>query len=235
MFKTPPFINEIVITITNFIGVEPSRIVRSIIISILIVATIVAVVVVFSWLRSLFRRNEQSDNTNKTEAQTKARGTNAAVATSGAEYERMIHDAIEAALLPIDRRIKRLEDRASSSAAADDDTQPIATAELYNEVQDVVLPQAEDVPKETEAPDTGQHPVIADEEVEHTTVAPMQDTGLQAVPEEEVEHTTVAQIQDSQQQEASPSSEDTGLQAVPPSAEEDKAVEQDSNPEQKAS
>ena len=59
-----------------------------------------------------------------------------------------------------------------------------AASQLYDDVQDVVLPQKEAVVEESQAQDTGLH-----------VVPP---------PEEEVEHTTIAQIQDSEQQEASP-------------------------------
>ena len=208
MIKLPPFVSEIVINITNFIGAEPSRSASAIIISTLIVASIVTIMIVFSMLRSLFRRNERS---NSIEAQTKAQAINAAIAPSRSEYERIIHDAIETALLPINRRVKRLEDKIFSAAEG---LQPTATPQLYDDVQDVVLPQADEVTSdETKVQATNQHTVFA---------------------EEETEYTTIAKIQAVQQREASPPSEDTGLQAVPPSAEEDNTVEQDSEPDQKA-
>lgn len=208
MVKLPPFVNEIVVNITSLIGIEPSRIVNSIIISILIAASIGAMVVVFSMLRSLFRRNDQSDNI---EAQTKAQAINVATAPSGTEYERMIHDAIETALLPINRRVKRLEEQTFS--AADDSIQPTATAQLYDDVQDVVLPQADEVTSATKAQATSQ-PAFVEEEEEHTTIAQIQDTGIgqPAAPPagEEVEHTTIAQIKDTGI-EVAPSEQNTSI------------------------
>ena len=206
MIKLPPFVNELVLTIINFIGVEPNKMVRSIVISILIVAAMVAVVVVFSLLRSLFRRDKESGD-NKIEAQAKAQAINAAVTPSHAEYKRMVHDAIETSLLSISKRIKRLEEKVFS--ASDDGTQLAETApppqaeatQLYDEVQDVVLPQPE-------------------EKAEHTSIAPIQDTGIQqpaASPAEEVEHTTIAPTQDTGI-EVAPSEQDTGIEqpAAPP-------------------
>lgn len=157
--------------------------VNSIIISLLIVVAIVVVVVAFRPLLSLFRRDQESGN-NNLETQTKAQAINAAIIPSRAEYERMTHDAIEIALLPITKRIKRLEEKVFS--ASNDGTHLTETAQppqaeatqLYDELQDVVLPQTEDVANESKAQGTGQHTVFAEENVEYTTIAPIKDIGV---------------------------------------------------------
>ena len=198
MIKIPAWLNEIIITITSNLGIEPSQLVKFIITSVLLVAVVAAVVAVISMLQSLLNRDKQSSDYN---AEAKTRAISEAIKPTSNEYERMINDAIENALFPVFRHIKRLENKvfpksedtqqtgiAQHTEAVSPSVNTAAASQLYDDVQDVVLPQKEAVVEESQAQDTGLH-----------VVPP---------PEEEVEHTTIAQIQDSEQQEASPSEGD---------------------------
>ena len=203
--ETPDWLNEIIIAITSTLDIEPSRLVKSIIISVLLVAVIAAVVAVISMLRSWLNHDKQPSNDH---AEAKIHALSQAIKPTSAEYERMINDAIETALLPVFRRIKRLEEQVFHPSEERRDTvaqsHNIGAAQLYDDVQDVVLPSVVD--EEAQAQETTE-PALSfpEEEVEHTTVAQVQDTGLQPVPprEENNEHTAVSQVPDSGQQEAS--------------------------------
>ncbi len=201
LIKIPAWLSELTAAITSALGIEPSRLVQSVIISVLVVVVIAAVAGVIFVLRSWLSRDQQigGDNAN-------VHAISAATRPS-VEYERMINDAIETALLPVFRRIKRLEEQSTPEAAPPRSATPSpAAAQLYDDVQDVVLPQEESAEPTTVTPiqDASLPKVPPQEEsAEHTTVSQIQDASLPRVPllEENAEHTTVSQIQDSKRQD----------------------------------
>lgn len=173
--KIPAWMSEIITAITSVMGIEPSRLVQSIIISVLLVGVIAAAVMLIFLLRSLLNRNQRFNN-DSTVANLHA--VNETIRPTSAEYLRTINDAIETALFPVFKRIKRLEEKTFTTAEA----QPTVVAQphkaeatkIYDDIQDVVLPQEQEQEDEAEA-------------------SQVQDNAQQALPPAEEEHTTVAQ------------------------------------------
>ena len=144
-----------------------------------------------------------------------------AIKPTSAEYERIVNDAVEAALLPVFRRIKHLENKVFPSSEDQDAVAQLhdtKVSQLYNDVQDVILPEEEEdvVKEEKQAQNTGLHAVLPPEadlqqaaspsegEAEHTTIAQVPNGEQQAQPREEnSEHTAVSQAKDTEQQEVS--------------------------------
>lgn len=175
--KIPAWINEIISAITSVLGLEPSRLVQSIIISVLLVGVLTAAVVLIFMLRSLLSRDKRFNDDSTT---AKLHAVNEAIKPSSAEYLRTINDAIETALFPVFRRIKRLEDKTFPATEAQHTivAQPhkAEALQIYDDIQDVVLPQEQE-----------QEDVIAE-------ASQVQDNTQQALPPaEDDEHTTVAQ------------------------------------------
>lgn len=123
-------------------------------------------------LRSLLSRGKPFSNDNST---ARIHAIDATIKPASAEYLRTINDAIETALFPVFRRIKRLEEKTFPTPEAQHPViaQPHDTAaRLYDEVQDVVLPQEqEEVTEANEVQGTAQHALPPAEDEEHTTVA----------------------------------------------------------------
>ena len=125
-------------------------------------------------LRSLLSRDKAFSNDNST---ARIHAIDETIKPTSAEYLRTINDAIETALFPVFRRIKRLEEKAFPTPEAQHTVvaQPHnAATRIYDEVQDVVLPQEqeqEDVAEASQVQGTAQQVLPPAEDEEHTTVA----------------------------------------------------------------
>ncbi len=224
--EIPLWLDRIVVTVAGIIGIESTHFVKSVVITLLILAVVVVAVAVAVKVRALLSGVERSSNSNS-EAEAKTRIIDAALKPSGG-YERMIHDVVETSLFPVNRRIKRLENKvfgafegmqsAQRSEADGIDgslTNTAAAAQLYDDVQDVVLPQEEGVTEETKVQDVAQHVATPVEGVEGEEFANEERTSVAPITlrKNNNEHTASSSGQESEQQEVSPAEDDS---SVPP-------------------
>jgi len=135
-----------------------------------------AAVVLILVLRSLLSRDKRFNNDSTT---AKLYAVNETIKPASAEYLRTINDAIETALFPVFRRIKRLEDKAFPATEAQHTVvahpHKAEAMQIYDDIQDVVLPQEqeqEDVSAEaSQVQDNTQQALPPAEDDKHTTVA----------------------------------------------------------------